>query len=367
MIPPLNWSDLKHVLWHQGESEHAKKRHTPEEMVAKLRQVDVLVSQGSPATDAIRQIGVTEVTYYRWRQEYDGLKLDQVKRLKELELENARLRKAVSDLTPDKLILKEAARATPEPRAAPGVHRARPAGALSISERRACAALGQHPSTQRKIPRGREDEEPLTDDLVALVREHGRLGYRKLAVLLRSTSGWVVNDKRVERIWRQEGLKVPPRQPKRSRIWLSNGACTRLRAERPTHVWSYDFVEDRPHDRLKYRMLNVVDEFMRERLSIKINRKLKSSDVIDILSDLFILRGVPEHIRSDNVLRAEFEMESSHDVSSCKIAPAALSRSIGIRNTTQSRRLPRVMEKVSSIANTGSRNVLALTVLNTSF
>ena len=161
-------------------------------------------------------------------------------------------------------------------------------------------ALGQHRSTQRKIPRGREDEEQLTDDLVALVREHGRLGYRKMAALLRSTSGWVVNDKRVERIWRQEGLKVPRRQPKRSRIWPGDGACIRLRAERPNHVWSYDFVEDRTHDGRKYRMLNVVDEFTRECLSIRISRKLKSSDVIDVLSDLFILRGVPEHIRSDN-------------------------------------------------------------------
>ena len=121
-----------------------------------------------------------------------------------------------------------------------------------------------------------------------------------MAALLRSTSGWVVNDKRVERIWRQEGLKVPPRQPKRSRIWPSDGSCIRLRAERPNHVWSYDFVEDRTHDGRKYRMLNVVDEFTRECLSITINRKLKSSDVIDVLSDLFILRGVPEHIRSDN-------------------------------------------------------------------
>lgn len=121
-----------------------------------------------------------------------------------------------------------------------------------------------------------------------------------MAALLRSTSGWVIHDKRVERIWRQEGLKVPPRQPKRSRIWPGDGACTRLRAERLNHVWSYDFVEDRTHDGRKYRMLNVVDEFTRECLAIRINRKLKSSDVIDVLSDLFILRGVPEHIRSDN-------------------------------------------------------------------
>ena len=87
-----------------------RKKHTPEEIVSKLRQVDVLVSQGAAVADAVRQIGVTEVTYYRWRREYGGLKLDQVKRLKELEVENARLRKAVSDLTLDKLILKEAAR-----------------------------------------------------------------------------------------------------------------------------------------------------------------------------------------------------------------------------------------------------------------
>jgi len=87
-----------------------RKHHKPEEIVAKLRQVDVLVSQGQNIADAIRQIGVSEVTYYRWRQEFGGLKTDQVRRLKELETENSRLRKAVSDLTLDKLILQEAAR-----------------------------------------------------------------------------------------------------------------------------------------------------------------------------------------------------------------------------------------------------------------
>jgi putative transposase len=118
--------------------------------------------------------------------------------------------------------------------------------------------------------------------------------------LLRSTAGWVVNDKRVERIWRCEGLKVPAKQPKRGRLWLSDGSCIRLRAARQNHVWSYDFVEDRTHDKRKYRMLNVIDEFTHECLAIRIARKLKAVDVIDALSDLFILRGVPEHIRSDN-------------------------------------------------------------------
>jgi putative transposase len=88
----------------------SRKRHKPEEIVAKLRQVDVLVAQGTPVADAIRAIGVTEVTYYRWRQEYGGLKSDQVKRMKELETENQRLRKAIADLTLDQLILQEAAR-----------------------------------------------------------------------------------------------------------------------------------------------------------------------------------------------------------------------------------------------------------------
>ena len=150
------------------------------------------------------------------------------------------------------------------------------------------------------MPRGPEDEERLTADIITLARQYGRYGYRKIAGMLRDQAGWVVNDKRVERIWRREGLKVPARQPKRSRLWLNDGSCIRLRAERPNHVWSYDFVEDRTHEGRKYRMLNVIDEFTHEALAIRIERKLKSADVIDLLSDLFILHGVPGHIRSDN-------------------------------------------------------------------
>ena len=165
--------------------------------------------------------------------------------------------------------------------------------------------LGQHRSTQRKRPRGHDDEERLTADIIELARQYGRYGYRKIAALLRSTAGWVVNDKRVERIWRQEGLKVPQKQPKRGRLWLNDGSCIRLRAERRNHVWSYDFVEDRTHEGRKYRMLNVVDEFTHECIAIRIERKLKSIDVIEVLANLFITRGVPEHVRSDNVLHRE--------------------------------------------------------------
>jgi transposase InsO family protein len=170
---------------------------------------------------------------------------------------------------------------------------------LHISERRACAALGQHRSTQRKVPRGREDEDHLTADIIELARQYGRYGYRKIAELLRQ-AGWTINDKRVERIWRREGLKVPHKQPKRGRLWLTDGSCIRLRPQHRNHVWSYDFVEDRTHDGRRYRMLNVIDEFTHECLAIRIARKLKAIDVIDVLSDLFILRGIPGHIRSDN-------------------------------------------------------------------
>ena len=187
--------------------------------------------------------------------------------------------------------------------------------------------LGQHRSTQRRTPSGRDDEERLTADIVELARQYGRYGYRKIAELLRSTAGWVVNDKRVERIWRREGLKVPAKQPKRGRLWLNDGSCIRLRAERPNHVWSYDFVEDRTHEGRKYRMLNIVDEFTHECLAIRIARKLKSTDVIDVLSDLFILRGVPGHVRSDNgpefVAKAVQEWIATVGAKTAYIAPGS--------------------------------------------
>ncbi|KAB2676357.1 IS3 family transposase [Brucella pseudintermedia] len=280
----------------------ANKRHKPDEIVTKLRQVEVLRGQGMAMADAVRQIGVSELTFYRWRKQYGGMSRDQLRQLKDLQKENERLRKAVADLTLDKLILTEAA---PGKLLSPSRRRAcidhvRSVLPKRVSERRVCLVLGQHRSTQRHIPRGRDDEQQLTEDIVALARRYGRYGYRKIAELLRSQMGWVVNDKRVERIWRQEGLKVPAKQPKKGRLWLGDGSCIRLRAERPNHVWSYDFVEDRTHDGRKYRMLNVIDEFTHEALAIRIDRKLNSTDVIDVLSDLFILRGVPEHIRSDN-------------------------------------------------------------------
>ena len=170
---------------------------------------------------------------------------------------------------------------------------------LGVSERRACRALGQHRSSQRRVPCGLPDEQRLTDDIIELTRRFGRYGYRMITGML-INSGWHVNHKRVERIWRREGLKVPQKQAKKGRLWLNDGSCVRLRPERPNHVWSYDFVQDRTHDGRVFRTLNNIDEFTKEALMIRVNRKLNSTDVVDALTDVFILHGPPEFIRSDN-------------------------------------------------------------------
>jgi putative transposase len=159
--------------------------------------------------------------------------------------------------------------------------------------------LKQHRSTHRYVPKSRDGEDLLVQDMIALARQYGRYGYRRIAALLRD-AGWQVNDKRVERLWRRERLKVPVKQPKKGRLWLNDGSCIRLRPTYVDHVWSYDFVHHRTEDGRAYRTLNILDEFSRECLDIKVKRKLNSTDVIDALTDLFILRGVPAYIRSDN-------------------------------------------------------------------
>jgi len=170
---------------------------------------------------------------------------------------------------------------------------------FKVSERRACQVLGQARATQRRQLSPPSDEGQLTNDIIALATKYGRYGYRRITAMLKD-KGWQVNHKRVERIWKKEGLKVPKKQPKRGRLWLNDGSCVRLRPEHKDHVWSYDFVKSHTADGRSFRILTLIDEFTRECLAIRIDRKLNSIDVIDVLSDLFILRGVPDHIRSDN-------------------------------------------------------------------
>jgi len=170
---------------------------------------------------------------------------------------------------------------------------------FSISQRRACRILFQSRSTQRRQPILREDEAPLTQRIIELAVEYGRYGYRRITVLLQR-EGWRVNHKRVERIWRMNGLRVPQKQKKRGRLWLNDGSCVRLRPEYPNHVWSYDFVFDKTSDGRSIKMLTVIDEYTRECLAIDIGRSFKADDVLETLYRLFISKSIPEYIRSDN-------------------------------------------------------------------
>jgi len=135
--------------------------------------------------------------------------------------------------------------------------------------------------------------------VVALASQYGRYGYRRITALLRG-EGWQVNHKRVARLWRQEGLKVPQKQPKRGRLWLADGSCLRLRPTHRHHVWAYDFVSDRTHEGRPVKILAVVDEYSRECLTLRVARQCRATDVLETLADLFVTHGAPAYLRSDN-------------------------------------------------------------------
>jgi len=164
---------------------------------------------------------------------------------------------------------------------------------LSVSERRACSVLGQSRATQRHMSHIPSDEEQLRTRIVELATSYGRYGYRRITAMLRQEN-WQVNHKRVERIWRQEGLKVPKKQPKRRRLWLNDGSCVRLRPQHKDHVWSYDFMVDRTADGRAFRILAILDEYTRECLAILVAREQESrrmrtltleSDTLEMLGD----------------------------------------------------------------------------------
>jgi transposase InsO family protein len=254
---------------------------------------------GMPVAEICRKAGISQATYFNWKKKYDGLLPTEMRRLKQLEDENNKLRRVVADLSLDKAILKEAAKGhflSPSRRRV-CIEQVRQV--LDVSERRACSVLCQHRSTQRKRLKDDADERLLTADIRELARLYGRYGYRRIHALL-AQAGWDISLSVVERIWRREGLKVPQKQPKRRRLWLNDGSCIRLRPERPGHVWSYDFVEDITWNGRKYRMLNIVDEFSRECLAMVPQRRFHSDDVLAVLADLFVEHGPPEHVRSDN-------------------------------------------------------------------
>ena len=226
----------------------ATKRHSAEQIVRKLREAEVELAKGATVKDACRKLAITEHTYYRWRREYGGLKLDQARRFKQLEKEK---RPAQEDCGGEGArpvdsqgggggkLLSPARR-----REAVGHVRRQ----LGVSERRACRVLKQPRTTQRYEPQPAADEHALTDRIVELAWEYGRYGYRRVTALLRM-EGWLVNRKRVQRIDLAEGgAESTEEAAQTARLWFNDGSCIRLRPEHKDHVWAYDFVQHRTHE-----------------------------------------------------------------------------------------------------------------------
>ena len=275
----------------------ARKNYTAAQIINGLRRAEVGLANGKSMKEVIRDLGVSEQTYYRWRREYGGMKTSQAKRLKELEkgepaTEAGGGRSDGGPHDPEGSV--KGKLLSPERRRRCVV---RVQQRLGVSERRACEVLGQARSTQRRSRKRGADEAALRADVVKVAGRFGRYGYRMVTGMLRA-EGWVVNHKRVERIWREEGLKVPKKQPKRGRLWLTDGSCIRLRPLYRHHVWAYDFVADRTHDGRPLKMLTVLDEYSRECLAIVVARRLRADDVLQTLSELFVEHGPPANLRS---------------------------------------------------------------------
>ena len=197
---------------------------------------------------------------------------------------------------------------------------------LGVSQRRACRALEQPRATQRYAAVVAADEGRLVGRMLELVRRQPRYGYRRITALLRR-EGWAVNRKRVYRLWRRQGLKVPQKQRKRRRLGSSDQGCVRRRAEHPDHVWAWDFVFDRTANGRALKWLSLVDEYTRECLALEVERRLTADQVIEVLRDLVVVRGVPGHLRSDNgpefIARALRRHLAQAGVGTLYIAPGA--------------------------------------------
>ncbi len=169
----------------------------------------------------------------------------------------------------------------------------------ALSQRRACKILSQPRSTQRYCPAQPDKDKPLVQEILKLSQAHPRYGYRRIRALL-AGKGWPVNRKRVYRLWRQEGLKVPQRQRKRRRTGSSDNSCILQKAEFINELWSYDFLMDQAENGKMLKMLPILDEFTRECLTIEVEYSITGEDVIAALEYLFGVRGIPAYIRSDN-------------------------------------------------------------------
>ncbi len=276
-----------------------RHRHTPEQIVRKLREGDRLLNEGKDLTEVLRHLEVTDSTWNRWRSQYGGMKASEAKRLRELETENARLKKLLAEAELDKSMLKELAEdwklLTPERRRRAVVVLVERFG---VSERRGCRVVGQHRSTQRLACRPRPvEEDKVRRRLRQIARAHPRWGWKTAQLILRR-EGHTINKKRTRRLWRDEGLRRPvPCKRKRTR---PPGGGPLLRAVRPNHVWALDFQFDETSDRRRIKLLNVVDEHTREALAMRVARTGTAEDIVAVIDALVAERGAPTHLRMDN-------------------------------------------------------------------
>ena len=280
-------------------SAKRRRRHSPEQIVKKLRDADAMLNAGKELAAVLQALEVSESTFERWRRQYGGMKSEEAKRLKQLEEENKQLKSLVAELTSGQ----------PHAEAHYGGKLVSPSrkraavrelqGSFDVSERRACKVLDQPRSTQRYQSTPRDDEGPLVNRMLELVRARPRFGYRRIGDLLREEA-WKASDSRVYRLWRREGLKVPRKKRKRRRLGKSENGCHRHRATAPNEVWAWDFAFDRTTSGSQLKWLGLIDEYTRECLALKVDTSITGEDLIDTLAELFAMRCVPKHIRSDN-------------------------------------------------------------------
>ncbi|WP_087077001.1 IS3 family transposase [Mycobacterium dioxanotrophicus] len=280
-------------------ASNKRRRHTPDQIIRKLAEGNKLLASGQELAEVCRHLEIAESTWHRWLAQYGGMKANDAKRLKELEAENARLKKLVANQALDIDMLKEifvGKLLTPNrKRRAATMLRER----FGVSQRRACTVVGLHRSTMRLTPSPIATEEA---ELRAWLRrfsiDRPRWGWRRAAKMARR-AGWKINNKRIRRLWREEGLRVPQRRRKKrlTGIGVAVGAMSPIR---PNVIWAMDFQFDTTADGRTIKMLNVIDEFTREALAIEVARSIDADGVVEVLDRLALVHGAPVYVRFDN-------------------------------------------------------------------
>ncbi|UXA11579.1 IS3 family transposase [Mycobacterium sp. SMC-8] len=280
-------------------ASNKRRRHTPDQIIRKLAEGNKLLASGQELAEVCRHLEIAESTWHRWLAQYGGMKANDAKRLKELEAENARLKKLVANQALDIDMLKEifvGKLLTPNrKRRAATMLRER----FGVSQRRACTVVGLHRSTMRLTPSPITTEEA---ELRAWLRwfsiDRPRWGWRRAAKMARR-AGWKINNKRIRRLWREEGLRVPQRRRKKrlTGIGVAVGAMSPIR---PNVIWAMDFQFDTTADGRTIKMLNVIDEFTREALAIEVARSIDADGVVEVLDRLALVHGAPVYVRFDN-------------------------------------------------------------------